>query len=156
MGWLQPLLVMCGDGTCCCMPQRSVIALISIISLLASVLDAMTNDTNTCWYQCQQTQVMEHVQSLRSLLVTLFQMANLLLLVASVVESAVLVQVYVWYTLGFVVMELMVTMMEFLYKFKMQSRSSFIEFIVEVSFLFVICRCLPLVDTYRKHLEDHI
>lgn len=51
-------------------------------------------------------------------------------------ESSVLVQVYIWYASGFVTMELMVTMMEFLYKFEMQKRSSFIEFIVEVAFLF--------------------
>uniref|UniRef100_A0A2A4IV13 Uncharacterized protein n=1 Tax=Heliothis virescens TaxID=7102 RepID=A0A2A4IV13_HELVI len=141
----------CGDGTCCCIPHRSMIALISIISLIASLLDVVTNDScSQCPASCGM--ISSHVESAKQLLITLFQMANLLLLLASIVESAILVQLYVWYTLGFVIMGLVVNIVDFLLKYKTQGNSCLIGFVTEVCFLFVTFRCLPLVDTYRKHI----
>ncbi|CAH0597798.1 unnamed protein product [Chrysodeixis includens] len=140
----------CSDGSCCCIPHRSMIALISVIGLAACILDMLTSDS------CPQTYngcgVSAQVETARQLLVTLFQMANLLLLLASIVENAILVQLYVWYTLGFVVMGLVITIVEFLFKYKNMGSTSLIGFVAEVGFLFMLFRCLPLVDTYRKHL----
>ncbi|XP_026745893.1 uncharacterized protein LOC113507222 isoform X2 [Trichoplusia ni] len=110
----------------------------------------MTSDSCSPYNECG---VGAQVECARQLLVTLFQMANLLLLLASIVENAILVQVYVWYTLGFVVMGLIVTIVDFLFKYKNMGSISLIGFVTEVGFLFMVFRCLPLVDTYRKHLN---
>ncbi|XP_047035839.1 uncharacterized protein LOC124641718 [Helicoverpa zea] len=128
-----------------------MIALISIISLIACILDVVTNETCTqCPASCAM--IVSYVECAKQLLITLFQMANLLLLLASIVESAVLVQLYVWYTLAFVIMGLVVNVVDFLLKYKTQGNSCIVGFVTEVCFLFVIFRCLPLVDTYRKHI----
>ncbi|CAH1641598.1 unnamed protein product [Spodoptera littoralis] len=146
------MILMCGDGTCCCIPRRSMIALIAIISLVACLLDMLTSEKASQFPE-NCTLIRTEIECAKQLLMTLFQMANLLLLLASIVESAILVQLYVWYTLAFVVMGLIVNIVDFLFKYKVEGTSCLLGFITEVCFLFVIFRCLPLVDTYRKHIS---
>ncbi|KAL0811248.1 hypothetical protein ABMA28_009674 [Loxostege sticticalis] len=90
--------------------------------------------------------------SARRLLVTLFQIANVLLLIASVFENALLVDIYMWYTLGYIAMGFVVAIYEFVVKTKRDGFRSLVTFVPEVVFLFVVFRCLPLVDLYRRHL----
>ncbi|XP_049880433.1 uncharacterized protein LOC126376929 [Pectinophora gossypiella] len=137
----------CGDHFCTLSP-RSTAASIAIISLVFCLIDMLTSDACLC---CPAH---EHVQSMRTLLLTLFQMANLLLLLATMVESALLVHVYVWYTLAFVLMGLFVSLVDFLLRVRKQgtTKACFI-FVPEVSFLFVLFRCLPLVDRYGRDIE---
>ncbi|XP_037295819.1 uncharacterized protein LOC119189652 [Manduca sexta] len=129
----------CDDGSCCCVSNRSTA--VALIDMLAS------EDS------CECDELMEYVNSIRQLLVTLFQMANTLLLLAAMVESAFLVQIYIWYVLGFVIMGLVVSLLGFLFKLRVEKLWTSINFVSEVAFLFVIFRCLPIVDLYRKRVE---
>ncbi|OWR43332.1 hypothetical protein KGM_213225 [Danaus plexippus plexippus] len=95
----------------------------------------------------------QHVQSLRNVLQTLFQMANMLLLLGSIVESALLLKIYLWYMLSFVIVGLVVAILDLCFRLKNEGVWSFITFVTEVTFLFVIFQCLPLVDSYKKGLE---
>ncbi|XP_072935967.1 uncharacterized protein [Epargyreus clarus] len=142
------ILDTCGDGTCCCLTPRSSTALISIISLTASIIDVLLNDSDP--HCCESRQQLD---SMRSTLVTLYQMANMLLLLGSIVENALLIQIYLWYVLGFIVLGFVVSILDFLFRLNDEGIWSFINFVTEVAFLFVTFRCLPLVDSYRKRLE---
>ncbi|RVE52765.1 hypothetical protein evm_002638 [Chilo suppressalis] len=127
-------LMPCDDSSCCCMPRRTTVIVISIINFFGCLMDLMTSDTCMSTY-CEGRRL---VDSVRKVLVTLFQMANLLLLLASIFENAFLVDIYVWYTLGYIVMGFIVTIYEFLVKMKrLGARRSLLTFVPEVIFFFV-------------------
>ncbi|XP_063834378.1 uncharacterized protein LOC135083610 [Ostrinia nubilalis] len=126
------MLLPCDDNTCCCIPRKSTVIVISIINFLGCMMDLMSSDTCMHVY-CEMRELAD---SLRKLLVTLFQMANLLLLLASVFENALLVDIYVWYTLGYIVMGLVVAIYEFVVKTKRDGIRSLVTFVPEVVFLF--------------------
>ncbi|XP_059050582.1 uncharacterized protein LOC131845529 [Achroia grisella] len=141
-------LMLCENNSCCCLSKRITVVMISLISLAGSLVDMMTTESSR--KHCPSRAM---IDSVKLLLVTLFQMANLLLLLASFLENSLLVQVYLWYMLGFVVMGFMVTIAEFLISKNREGLRSFISFVPEVAYLFVIYRCLPIVDTYRKLVD---
>ncbi|VVD00418.1 unnamed protein product [Leptidea sinapis] len=103
-------LTICDDGSCCCLSSRWSVAIISIISLVACILDVASNDSTE---QCCIARA--HVVSLRCYLLSLFQMANTLLLLGSIVENALLLQIYLWYALAFIMIGFVVVILEFLY-----------------------------------------
>ncbi|XP_060806893.1 uncharacterized protein LOC132903239 [Amyelois transitella] len=137
-----------------CLPPRMTALLISVISLVGCIADDMISSRAPSPH-C--TPAGERVQSARHVIVTLFQIANLLLLLACIVESACLVNIYVAVTLGFVGLGLIVALMEFLVKSKEEGPlKSLVLFVPEVLFLFMIFRCIPLVDRYRGQLNMHM
>ncbi|XP_026754387.3 uncharacterized protein LOC113514495 [Galleria mellonella] len=126
-------LMLCENNSCCCLPKRVTIIMISLVSLAGCVVDTMSIES--CRKQCSELRNL--VDSIRTVLITLFQMANLLLLLASLLENSLLVQIYVWYTMGFVVMGLTVSILEFLVNMKWEGRWSFVTFVPEVAFFLV-------------------
>ncbi|CAH0721031.1 unnamed protein product, partial [Brenthis ino] len=126
------ILTQCEDKTCCCLSLRSTAVLISFVSLISCLLDVLLKDSNS-----ENTCVIrEHVDSLKILLLSLFQMANVLLLIGSIVENALLLQIYLWYMLGFILIGFMVTILDFCLRTKDEGLWSFATFIPEVIFLF--------------------
>ncbi|CAG9569525.1 unnamed protein product [Danaus chrysippus] len=140
---------LCTDNSYCCLSPRGTSILISVVSLTGCLIDVLSSDVSLD-YCCDGWQ---HVQSLRNVLQTLFQMANMLLLLGSIVESALLLKIYLWYMLSFVIVGLVVAILDLCFRLKSEGVWSFITFVTEVTFLFVIFQCLPLVDSYKKGLE---
>ncbi|XP_039760748.1 uncharacterized protein LOC120634315 [Pararge aegeria] len=143
------LLTLCDDKSCCCLSPKSTAVLISITSLMACLFDVLPNESD----EASCVEAREHLITLRKLLITLFQMANVLLLLGSIVESAILLQIYLWYMLAYIVISFVLAIVEFCFLVKEEGVRSFASFVPEVLFLFVIFRCLPLVDVYRRRLE---
>ncbi|CAG4970827.1 unnamed protein product [Colias eurytheme] len=141
----------CEDGECFCLSPRSSVALISIIGLVGCLLEILSNDDADVCVVCYDTRA--HVDSFRSVLVTAFQMANMLLLLGSIVENAMLLQIYLWYSLAFIVMGFVVSILGFLFRLQEEGAWSLVAFIPEIVFLFVMYQCLPLVDHYRKRID---
>ncbi|XP_073963064.1 uncharacterized protein [Choristoneura fumiferana] len=135
-------------GPCfCSLATKPAVVLISIISLVATVIDALFAD------RCECCAAREHVDSLRGLLRSLFQVANLLLIIASTIENPSLIQIYVWYTLGFIVLGFAVSILDVLLRMKHEDMWCIVDFLIEVAFFFVLSRCLPIVDMYRKQID---
>ncbi|CAF4912097.1 unnamed protein product [Pieris macdunnoughi] len=140
-------LTSCDDGRCCCLTPRTSVVLISIIGQVGCLLEIVSNYGSECITSPR------HVDTLRNLLLTFFQMANMLLLLGSIVEYAWLLRVYLWYTLAFIVLGFVVSIAGFLYRYQHHGVWSLAFLVPEVTFLFVMYRCLPLVDTYRRRIE---
>ncbi|CAH2097178.1 unnamed protein product [Euphydryas editha] len=143
------ILTQCDDDTCCCLTQRSAAAVISIICLTSCLLDLVLSDS-TLIPSCE---LKDHLDSLKYVLITLYKIANMLLLLGSVFESPLLLQIYVWYMLGYIIIGFVVVILDFCFRILSEGISSFLFFVPDVIFLFVMFRCLPLVDHYKKHLE---
>ncbi|XP_063369342.1 uncharacterized protein LOC134657709 [Cydia amplana] len=95
----------------------------------------------------------EHLGTLRLITRALFRVANLLLIYASVIENGSLMQIYVWYTLAYIVVGVPVAIGDMLLGVKHEERVA-VDFVTEIMFLFVLSRCLPLVNTYRIQLSE--
>ncbi|CAK1594362.1 unnamed protein product [Parnassius mnemosyne] len=140
------------------MSPRTTVVIISVISLTASLADYLTgSDTSTSCCDCRVQErwslVRDHVCSTRNMLLTIFQAANLVLLLGCVLENASLMQFYIWYTISFVVFGFVVTILDFLIRIKREQLWSFIALVADVAYLFVIFWCLPIIDAYRKTLS---
>ncbi|XP_050357772.1 uncharacterized protein LOC126778312 [Nymphalis io] len=144
------ILTRCEDDTSPCLSQRSTATLISIICLISCILDLAFSD-KTLEVCCEMK---DHLESLKYVLSTLFKIANMLLLLGSVFESSLLLQIYLWYLLGYIIVSFVVVIVDLCFRIKNEGRWTFVTFVPDVIFLFVIFRCLPLVDQYKKHLEE--
>ncbi|XP_013142631.1 PREDICTED: uncharacterized protein LOC106106577 [Papilio polytes] len=137
---------------------RATVAIISIISLVASFADFVTSQMvpeDAC-QSCRSNNILRlraNIYCLRSLLLKLFQVANLILLLGCIIENSIMMQLYIWYTLSFVVFGFVVTLVEFLSRIKREQVWTFMALFADVLYLFVIFWCLPIIDTYRKSLK---
>ncbi|XP_047539550.1 uncharacterized protein LOC125072958 [Vanessa atalanta] len=144
------ILTQCEDDSCCCLSERSTAALISIICLMSCILDLVFSD-KTLEPCCEMK---DHLDSLKYVLLTLFKIANILLLLGAIFESSLLLQIYLWYLLGYIIVSFVVVIIDLCLRIENEGRWTFVTFVPDVVFLFVIFRCLPLVDYYKKHLEE--
>ncbi|XP_045780495.1 uncharacterized protein LOC123877685 [Maniola jurtina] len=143
------IITICDDGSCCCLSLKGTVILIAVIGLLTCLLDKLSNDTS----EASCGGIRKHLVTLRNLLLALNQMANMLLLLGSIVENAPLLSIYLWQMLASIVLGFVVSIVEFCFRVREEGAWGFATFVLEVIHLFVLFRCLPLVDTYRKRLK---
>ncbi|XP_061723422.1 uncharacterized protein LOC133529669 [Cydia pomonella] len=125
---------------------KTSLIIISLLCLMAAQLEAMFARAECCAER-------EHVAALRLIMRALFRVANLLLIYASVIENGSLMQIYVWYTLAYIVVGVPVAIADMLLGLKHEERIA-VDFVTEIVFLFVLSRCLPVVNTYRIQLTE--
>ncbi|XP_053619545.1 uncharacterized protein LOC128680424 isoform X2 [Plodia interpunctella] len=131
---------------CACLPPRATAFLVAVISLGGCIADG----SFVLYRRPLDPGLGEMVQEARQYLIKLFQVANVLLLIGTVIEKEFLVQLYLWYTLGFVMFGLVIALMEFLISSQEYgTKKSLVMFIPDVTFLFVIWACLPIVKEYK-------
>ncbi|KAI5639424.1 hypothetical protein NE865_08099 [Phthorimaea operculella] len=132
--------------------NRTAVACIAVISLISCFVDKVTLRDDV--YFCRHP-ITEHILSVRCWLLSLFQMVNVLLLMATIVENSTLVDIYLRYSLAFVLIGLAVSLVSFLVRFKLQGmKKAAMEVVPEVAFLFVLFRCLPIVNRYGRELKE--
>ncbi|XP_053619544.1 zonadhesin-like isoform X1 [Plodia interpunctella] len=131
---------------CACLPPRATAFLVAVISLGGCIADG----SFVLYRRPLDPGLGEMVQEARQYLIKLFQVANVLLLIGTVIEKEFLVQLYLWYTLGFVMFGLVIALMEFLISSQEYgTKKSLVMFIPDVTFLFAVWSCLPMVENYK-------
>ncbi|CAH2059633.1 unnamed protein product, partial [Iphiclides podalirius] len=125
------------------MSPRTTVAIISVISLAASLADFFTDcedddpdERCVCRSPRKLCLVQDNVKCMRALLLKLFQVANLVLLLGCLFENANMMQLYIWYTLSFVVFGFVVTIVEFLCHIRREQMWTFMTFAADVMYLF--------------------
>ncbi|KAJ2940033.1 hypothetical protein O0L34_g14066 [Tuta absoluta] len=132
--------------------KRMAVVLIAIISLISCCVDKLTLHDDL--YFCRHP-ITEHILSLRCWLLSLFQMVNVMLLMAAVVENSMLIEIYLRYALAFVLIGFAVTLAQFLIRVRLEGiKRAIVEAVPEIAFLFVLFRCLPIVNRYGREIKE--
>ncbi|CAH2265396.1 jg13344 [Pararge aegeria aegeria] len=129
-GRLRPWLVTTLTTKTCC--YEFISRNVCTYQQMACLFDVLPNESD----EASCVEAREHLITLRKLLITLFQMANVLLLLGSIVESAILLQIYLWYMLAYIVISFVLAIVEFCFLVKEEGVRSFASFVPEVLFLF--------------------